>query len=198
MTGAATTGAGDCSGVAGASAGCASVGVAAAGLAVAGASVTGAAGVGATAGAVTAGAACEGTAFVETVPVTLVTELLDCSIEVPEGALVAGCNWACGFLRSVNVCSKAARATAWAGLSSARTEAKPVPTATHKPTKSFLFMKLSIQPKRKKMPARHKIRCSQRILPPKRPSDGINEAVIGPKLPRHQIIRCPHFTIRPG
>ena len=53
--------------------------------------------------------------------------------------------------RSFSFCSKAARAVAWAGVSSARTEMKLAPRATQKPTKIVVFMKRPFRAERKEM-----------------------------------------------
>jgi hypothetical protein len=53
----------------------------------------------------------------------------------------AGDGSICGWVNSLNFCSKAARAAAWAGVSLAWTEMKLAPRATQKPTKVVIFMK---------------------------------------------------------
>jgi hypothetical protein len=57
--------------------------------------------------------------------------------------LAGAAGWVCGLLSSPHFCSKAARAAAWAGVSSARRGMTLVPKATHKPNKSFFFMELT-------------------------------------------------------
>jgi hypothetical protein len=49
--------------------------------------------------------------------------------------------WGCELSRLVSFGSKVALAAAWAVASSARTEMKLAPTATHKPKKILVFMK---------------------------------------------------------
>jgi hypothetical protein len=123
-------------------AGASITGAAAAGATEAGASAAGAVDTGVTAaGAVAAGAVCEVTAFVGTVSVTLVADPPVCSITAPEGVPGAGGGSVCGWPSSFNFCSKAARAAAWAVVSSARTEMKLAPRATQKPNKIRVLMK---------------------------------------------------------
>jgi hypothetical protein len=50
----------------------------------------------------------------------------------------------CDVPGSFSFASKAARAAAWAGVSSARTETVLAPKAMHKPKKILIFIKLSI------------------------------------------------------
>jgi hypothetical protein len=61
-----------------------------------------------------------------------------------EGMPDIGGGGVCGLSGLFSFCSKAARSAAWAGVSSARTEKKLAPRATHKPKKILIFMKLSI------------------------------------------------------
>jgi hypothetical protein len=59
--------------------------------------------------------------------------------------------WVCELTGSFNCCSKAARAAAWAGASSARTAMKLAPRPTHKPTQIIVFMKCAFEVERKEI-----------------------------------------------
>ena len=111
-------------------AGVVSVGIVAAG-GLCGSGATGAAGrgvgsgvVASVAGVVAAGAVGEVTVFAGTVLVILVADLSGCTTTAPEGVTRTGGAWVCVWSNSFIFCSKAARAAAWTGVSSAWTEIK--------------------------------------------------------------------------
>jgi hypothetical protein len=88
---------------------------------------------------------------VETVLVTLVADLPGCTTTALEFVSKASGGWVCELFSSFNCCSKAARAAAWAGVSSARTAMKLTPRTTHKPTQTVVFMKCAFEVERKEM-----------------------------------------------
>ena len=81
-------------------------------------------------------------AIVETVPVRLAADLTEGCATVTEDAVTAVNGWGSQAFGWLNFCSKAIRATAWAGLSAARMEMQPAPRTTHK-ARILIFAKSS-------------------------------------------------------
>ena len=85
---------------------------------------------------------CGPVVLTEAVPATLAAGLSVVSPLATEGRFVVSVKgWGSQAFGSFNFCSKAARQAAWAALSAARTETKPVPRTTHKP-KVILFFRI--------------------------------------------------------
>jgi hypothetical protein len=82
----------------------------------------------------------EAAAFAETVPVRPAEDLTDACATVTEDAVTTLNGWGSQAFGWLSFCSKARRATAWAGLSAARTERQPAPRTTHNP-KILIFAK---------------------------------------------------------